>query len=96
MAGWEEYPGLREACEIYGIDMDPELLHDAEYDARKTAELAIHLLTDYNFDVEVVGLNFKPGFHIHYQDTVQRMKDGLPKFKDAPSAAGGSGEELPE
>jgi len=26
----------------------------------------------------------------------ERMKDGLPKFKDAPSAAGGSGEELPE
>jgi hypothetical protein len=46
--------------------------------------------------VLVEGLNFEPSFHIHYQDTVHRMKDGLPKFKDAPSAAGGSGEELPE
>ncbi len=27
---------------------------------------------------------FKPSFHIHYQETVLRMKDGLPKFKDLP------------
>ncbi len=55
MAGWEEYPGLQEACEIYGIDMDPELLHDAEYDARKTAELAIYLLTDYDVEAVTTG-----------------------------------------
>jgi hypothetical protein len=39
---------------------------------------------------------FKPGFHIHYQETVLRMKDGLPKFKDLPKELGGSGELLPE
>jgi hypothetical protein len=39
---------------------------------------------------------FKPGVHLHYQDTVLRMKDGLPKMKDLPVEAGGSGETLPE
>jgi len=39
---------------------------------------------------------FKPGFHVHYQETVHSMKDGLPKFKALPTEAGGSGEKLPE
>lgn len=39
---------------------------------------------------------FTPGFHVHYQETVMPMKDGLPKFKDLPAEAGGSGENLPE
>jgi hypothetical protein len=46
--------------------------------------------------VLIEGLTFEPGFHVHYQETVHRMKDGLPKFKDLPGPAGGSGEELPE
>jgi hypothetical protein len=33
---------------------------------------------------------------VYYQDKVHRMQDGLPKFKDLPEAAGGSGEEVPE
>lgn len=41
-------------------------------------------------------LIFRPGFHVHYQETVQPMKDGLPKFKDLPEEAGGSGEQLAE
>ena len=44
----------------------------------------------------IEGLDFQPGFHVHYQETVHPMQDGLPKFKDLPSEAGGSGEELPE
>ena len=46
--------------------------------------------------VLVEGLNFQPAFHVHYQETVHRMHDGLPKFKDLPEPAGGSGEEMPE
>ena len=46
--------------------------------------------------VLIEGLDFQPGFHVHYQETVHPMQDGLPKFKDLPSEAGGSGEELPE
>ena len=44
----------------------------------------------------IKGLEFKPAFHVHYQETVHKMKDGLPKFKDMPKEVGGSGEELPE
>ncbi len=42
------------------------------------------------------NFGFEPGFHIHYQEAVLPMKDGLTKFRDLPAAAGGSGEELPE
>jgi len=42
------------------------------------------------------GLNFKPGFHVHYQESVFPVKDGLPKFKDLPAEAGGSGVEVAE
>ena len=44
----------------------------------------------------IENFTFKPTFHVHYQETVQPMKDGLPKFKDLPAEAGGSGEELAE
>jgi hypothetical protein len=33
---------------------------------------------------------------LHYADTVLAMKDGLPKLKDFPTKAGGSGEIIPE
>jgi hypothetical protein len=46
--------------------------------------------------VIIKNLNFKPGFHVHYQESVHPMKDGLPKFRDLPKEAGGSGENLPE
>ncbi len=44
----------------------------------------------------IEGFAFAPAFHVHYQETVHPMQDGLPKFKDLPEPAGGSGEELPE
>ncbi|MGB5281909.1 MAG: GFA family protein [Arenicellales bacterium] len=42
------------------------------------------------------GLSFKPAIHVNYQEAVLPLKDGLPKFKDLPKQAGGSGEELSE
>jgi len=39
---------------------------------------------------------FKPGLHVHYQESVLRIRDGLPKMKDMPKEMGGSGETLPE
>ncbi|HET6612022.1 MAG TPA: GFA family protein [Kofleriaceae bacterium] len=39
---------------------------------------------------------FQPGVHVHYQETVVRMKDGLPKMKDLPGEMGGSGEVVAE
>lgn len=39
---------------------------------------------------------FKAGLHVNYQETVLRMGDGTPKFKDVPKEMGGSGITLPE
>jgi hypothetical protein len=41
-------------------------------------------------------LAFKPGLHVHYQETVLHIKDGLPKQKDVPAELGGSGVTLAE
>lgn len=40
-------------------------------------------------------LDFQPGVHVHYQETVLRMDDGLPKMRDVPVEMGGSGELVP-
>ena len=44
----------------------------------------------------ILSLTFEPGLHVHYESTVLRIKDGLPKMKDVPAEMGGSGETLPE
>ena len=41
-------------------------------------------------------VTFQPVLHLHYADTVLPMKDGLPKLKDFPAKAGGSGEVISE
>ena len=62
-----------------------------------------HLMTDHPplgvvdvFSATIPTLDFQPGLHVNYQETVLPMKDGLPKFKDFPSEFGGSGETLAE
>jgi hypothetical protein len=39
---------------------------------------------------------FAPQLHVHYQDRVLPLRDGLPKFRDIPKEMGGSGELVPE
>lgn len=39
---------------------------------------------------------FAAGVHVHYQESVLRIKDGLPKLKDLPKEMGGSGVAIPE
>lgn len=41
-------------------------------------------------------LSYSPAVHVHYQETVLRIKDGLPKLRDVPKELGGSGEALAE
>ena len=52
-------------------------------------------LTDVSAAV-IPDFPFKPVLHVNYQETVLHMKDGLPKLKDLPAEAGGTGIELPE
>jgi hypothetical protein len=44
----------------------------------------------------IPGLAFRPAVHLNYLETILPMKDGLPKLKDFPVEAGGSGELVPE
>lgn len=39
---------------------------------------------------------YRPGVHVHYEETKLRIADGLPKLKDLPKEMGGSGASVPE
>jgi hypothetical protein len=52
-------------------------------------------LTDV-YAATIPSFPFKPGVHVNYQETVLRIKDGLPKLKDLPKEMGGSGEAVAE
>lgn len=39
---------------------------------------------------------FQPQVHLFYGEAVLEMADGLPKLRDFPAHAGGTGELLPE
>lgn len=41
-------------------------------------------------------LNFIPGVHVNFAETVLRMRDGLLKLKDFPTVFGGSGALEPD
>ena len=62
-----------------------------------------HVLTDHPtfglidvYAATIPALKFAPGVHVNYAETVLRIKDGLPKFKDFPAEMGGSGQTLAE
>ncbi len=44
----------------------------------------------------ISDFDFRPAMHVHYQEAVLGIKDGLPKWKDLPERGGGSGELLAE
>jgi hypothetical protein len=44
----------------------------------------------------VPRIAFKPVIHLHYAETLSPMKEWLPKFRDFPIEAKGSGELVPE
>ena len=48
------------------------------------------------FAATIPTLDFQPGVHLNYAETVLPMKDGLPKFRDFPAEVGGSGETMAE
>lgn len=62
-----------------------------------------HLMTEHApwdltdvYAAVIPSLDFAPALHVHYQETVLPMRDGLPKHKDVPAEMGGSGVLLPE
>ena len=62
-----------------------------------------HLFTEHPgvsliavYAATISGYPFKPGVHVHYQETVLRVRDGLPKLKDLPADWGGTGTRVAE
>ena len=62
-----------------------------------------HLFTDHPtmglidvYAAMLPTLTFSPGVHVHYQETVLHIHDGLTKMRDMPAEMGGSGVTLPE
>ena len=62
-----------------------------------------HLLTEHPemglidvYAAVLPQLPFQPGVHVHYQESVLHVRDGLPKMKDIPAEMGGSGDTLAE
>lgn len=60
-----------------------------------------HLMTDHPgmgltdvYAATIPSLDFQPALHVFYAETVLRIPDGLPKFKDVPAELGGSGDLL--
>jgi hypothetical protein len=60
-----------------------------------TGEPAAMGLTDV-YAAILPKLEFKPGLHVFYAETVLHIHDGLPKLKDVPKELGGSGDTLAE
>ena len=46
------------------------------------------------FAATIPDLEFAPGVHVNYAESVLPAKDALPKFKDFPAELGGSGEAM--
>jgi hypothetical protein len=62
-----------------------------------------HLMTDHPgmklvdvYAAIIPSVKFSPGVHVHYQETVLHIHDGVTKLKDMPAEMGGSGQSLPE
>jgi len=62
-----------------------------------------HLLTEHPlwgvvdvYAATIPTFRHEPQLHVNYQETVLRIRDGLPKMKDMPKEMGGSGVTLPE
>ena len=78
--------------------------HKTERSYRKFCKVCGgHLFTDHPhwglidvYAATIPGYRYKPQLHVNYQETVLRIKDGLPKMKDLPKEMGGSGVMLPE
>lgn len=62
-----------------------------------------HVMTDHPqwslvdvYAATIPDLEFKPGVHVNYGETVLHIKDGLPKQNDFPAEMGGSGKLIAE
>ncbi|MBD3641008.1 MAG: GFA family protein [Marinobacter sp.] len=62
-----------------------------------------HILTEHPsmgltdvYAAVIPSFPFTPDVHVHYQEAVLRIRDGITKLKDVPGEMGGSGESMAE
>ncbi|MFZ3205287.1 MAG: GFA family protein [Pseudomonas sp.] len=60
-----------------------------------------HLFTDHPgmglvdvYAALIPQLTYRPTLHVHYQEAVLPIRDGLPKLRDLPAEMGGSGQSM--
>ena len=78
--------------------------HKTEQSYRKFCRICGgHLMTEHPpwnlvdvYAATIPSYKHAPALHVHYQETVLPMRDGLPKMKDIPAEMGGSGVTIPE
>ena len=87
----------------HGENMLGHFMKTAMSDRQFCKQCGGHVMTDHPtlgltdvFAATLPTLDFVPGVHVNYAETVLPMKDGLPKLKDFPSELGGSAESMPE
>jgi hypothetical protein len=48
------------------------------------------------YAAKLPSVAFRPSVHVNYAAAVMPVRDGLPKLRDFPAHAGGSGKTIPE
>lgn len=56
----------------------------------------VNAFTLWKLEAVIPDLSYQPGIHVHYQEIVLRIKDGLQKMKDVPKEIGGAGTAVAE
>ena len=84
-----------------GADKVGRFQKSANSDRQFCTDCGGHLMTNHPlwslvdvFAATIPGVEFKPGVHVNYAETVLPMKDGLPKLRDFPAELGGSGQAM--
>jgi hypothetical protein len=84
-----------------GSDKVGHFQKSANSDRQFCTECGGHLMTNHPlwnlvdvFAATIPGVEFKPGVHVNYAESVLPMKDGLPKLRDFPAELGGSGQAM--
>ena len=86
-----------------GVEFVGKFMKTPVSDRKFCTKCGGHLMTDHPplglvdvYAATIPSVDFVPGVHVNYSETVLPMKDGLPKLKDFPAELGGSGIAVPE
>lgn len=92
------------ADKIDAFEKNPDSEDDSVTSIRKWCKTCGgHIFTEHPtmglidvYAAAIPDFPFIAGVHVHYQESVLAMKDGLPKMQDLPAEAGGSGVAIAE